>query len=119
MAPGVRPQAPGIGVGPQPGAGMGNPAAVMGNPGAVMGGIAPGMRQPVPQQQPQQPPNQQQKQALAQLLQTLRSPTTPEQQQQILHILKTNPQLMAAFIKRQVRGKIRENSQKFTNDTIF
>ncbi|BET01960.1 Domain of Unknown Function (DUF902) [Nesidiocoris tenuis] len=101
MAPGVRPQAPGIGVGPQPGAGMGNPAAVMGNPGAVMGGIAPGMRQPVPQQQPQQPPNQQQKQALAQLLQTLRSPTTPEQQQQILHILKTNPQLMAAFIKRQ------------------
>lgn len=46
----------------------------------------------------------QQKQALSQLLQTLKSPHSPEQQQRILTILKSNPQLMAAFIKnRQVR----------------
>jgi E1A/CREB-binding protein len=42
-----------------------------------------------------------QKHALHQLLQTLKSPSTPDQQQQILHILKTNPQLMAAFIKQR------------------
>lgn len=45
-----------------------------------------------------------QKQALQQLMHTLRSPQSPEQQQQILTILKAHPQLMAAFIKqRQVR----------------
>lgn len=48
----------------------------------------------------------QQKQALNQLLQTLKSPHSPEQQQRILAILKSNPQLMAAFIKnRQVRDR--------------
>lgn len=36
---------------------------------------------------------------LNQLLQTLRSPHTPEQQQQVLQILKSNPQLMTAFIR--------------------
>ena len=36
---------------------------------------------------------------LHQLLQTLRSPTTSEQQQQVLQILKSNPQLMTAFIR--------------------
>ncbi|CAG7672442.1 unnamed protein product [Allacma fusca] len=36
---------------------------------------------------------------LHQLLQTLRSPTTSEQQQQVLQILKSNPQLMIAFIR--------------------
>lgn len=41
------------------------------------------------------------KQALQQLMHTLRSPHTPEQQQQILAILKSNPQLMAAFIKQR------------------
>lgn len=41
------------------------------------------------------------KQALQQLMQTLRSPQSPEQQQQILAILKSNPQLMAAFIKQR------------------
>lgn len=47
----------------------------------------------------------QQKQALNQLLQTLKLPHSPEQQQRILSILKANPQLMAAFIKnRQVRN---------------
>ena len=45
------------------------------------------------------------KHALHQLLQTLKSPSTPEQQQQILHILKTNPQLMAAFIKQRQRSQ--------------
>ena len=42
-------------------------------------------------------PNQQQ--ALQQLLRTLKSPSTPQQQQQVLDILKSNPPLMAAFIK--------------------
>lgn len=41
------------------------------------------------------------KQALQQLMQTLRSPQNPDQQQQILQILKANPQLMAAFIKQR------------------
>ena len=42
------------------------------------------------------------KQALLQLMQSLRSPHTPEQQNQILQILKSNPPLMAAFIKQLV-----------------
>ncbi|CAH1390893.1 unnamed protein product [Nezara viridula] len=46
-----------------------------------------------------------QKQVLQQLLQTLKNPTTPDQQQQILHILKTNPQLMAAFIKQRQQAQ--------------
>ncbi|XP_065216749.1 putative mediator of RNA polymerase II transcription subunit 26 isoform X2 [Planococcus citri] len=41
------------------------------------------------------------RQALQQLLQTLRLPSSPQQQDQILQILKTNPQLMAAFIKQR------------------
>nr|CAD7396910.1 unnamed protein product [Timema poppensis] len=87
----------------------------------------PGLRQPSPQLLQQQPPQQvvqmaqqqgmgpmrpqpggglgpqgnMQKHALQQLLQTLKSPNTPEQQQQILQILKSNPQLMAAFIKQR------------------
>ena len=47
------------------------------------------------------PQSAMQKQALQQLMQTLRSPQSPEQQQQILTILKANPQLMAAFIKQR------------------
>lgn len=43
-----------------------------------------------------------QKHALQQLMQTLRSPQTPEQQNQILQILKSHPPLMAAFIKQRV-----------------
>ena len=38
-------------------------------------------------------------QALQQLLQTLKSPNTPHQQETVLNILKSHPQLMAAFIK--------------------
>lgn len=49
------------------------------------------------------------KQAIAQLMATLKNPAAgPEQQQQLLSILKANPQLMAAFIKQrqqQVRAK--------------
>lgn len=42
------------------------------------------------------------KQALQQLMQTLKNPSSgPEQQNQILQILKANPQLMAAFIKQR------------------
>lgn len=47
-----------------------------------------------------------QKQALQQLTMMLENlnPASPDQQQQILNILKSNPQLMSAFIKqRQVR----------------
>uniref|UniRef100_A0A182SEU1 Nuclear receptor coactivator CREB-bp-like interlocking domain-containing protein n=1 Tax=Anopheles maculatus TaxID=74869 RepID=A0A182SEU1_9DIPT len=42
------------------------------------------------------------KQAIAQLMATLKNPAAgPEQQQQLLSILKANPQLMAAFIKQR------------------
>ncbi|XP_022538658.2 histone acetyltransferase p300 isoform X1 [Astyanax mexicanus] len=40
--------------------------------------------------------------ALQDLLRTLRSPSSPQQQQQVLNILRSNPQLMAAFIKQRV-----------------
>ncbi|XP_051987706.1 histone acetyltransferase p300-like isoform X2 [Xyrauchen texanus] len=40
--------------------------------------------------------------ALQELLRTLRSPSSPLQQQQVLNILHSNPQLMAAFIKQRV-----------------
>ena len=36
--------------------------------------------------------------ALQKLLQTLRSPASPQQQQQVLNILKSSPQLMATFL---------------------
>lgn len=90
------------------------------------GGAGQGIRQPGPQiiqgqmgqtpMQPNQgavrpgagnitnPQSAMQKQALQQLMQTLRSPHSPEQQQQILSILKANPQLMAAFIKQRQVG---------------
>lgn len=49
-----------------------------------------------------QPPLNQPKQAIAQLMATLKNPAAgPEQQQQLLSILKANPQLMAAFIKQR------------------
>lgn len=60
----------------------------------VGGGVQPPMVQ--------QPNNQASKHALQQLMQTLKNPTSgPDQQQQILQILKSNPQLMAAFIKQR------------------
>ncbi|XP_037113002.1 CREB binding protein b isoform X1 [Syngnathus acus] len=63
-----------------------------------------------PQQQPQQQPQQNVPRgmpsniapnALQELLRTLKSPSSPQQQQQVLNILKSNPQLMAAFIKQR------------------
>merc|ERR1719211_996431 len=41
------------------------------------------------------------KQSLDQLLQALKSPNSEEQRQQVLTILKSNPSLMAAFIKQR------------------
>ncbi|CAG5897786.1 unnamed protein product [Menidia menidia] len=46
------------------------------------------------------PPNITQN-ALQELLRTLKSPSSPQQQQQVLSILKSNPHLMAAFIKQR------------------
>ncbi|XP_028149092.1 CREB-binding protein isoform X2 [Diabrotica virgifera virgifera] len=54
------------------------------------------------------PGSMMQKQALQQLMQTLRSPQSAEQQQQILSILKSNPQLMAAFIKQRQAQQIQQ-----------
>lgn len=42
-----------------------------------------------------------QKQAVQNLLQSLKNNPTPEQQQQLLQLLKASPQLMAAFIKQR------------------
>ncbi|CAG4940100.1 unnamed protein product [Colias eurytheme] len=50
-----------------------------------------------------QPQHMQQK-ALQQLMATLRSPTSPNQQHEILQILKSNPPLMAAFIKQRAQN---------------
>ncbi|XP_048465612.1 CREB-binding protein [Rhincodon typus] len=57
-----------------------------------------GQRMPGVQQSPRSSisPN-----ALQDLLRTLKSPSSPQQQQQVLNILKSNPQLMAAFIKQR------------------
>ncbi|CAL8241255.1 unnamed protein product [Gadus morhua 'NCC'] len=56
----------------------------------------PGVRPQTPQRPGNIAPN-----ALQDLLRTLRSPSSPQQQQQVLDILKSNPQLMAAFIKQR------------------
>ncbi|XP_067353867.1 CREB-binding protein isoform X2 [Channa argus] len=56
----------------------------------------PGARPQTPQRPGAIPPN-----ALQDLLRTLKSPSSPQQQQQVLNILKSNPQLMAAFIKQR------------------
>lgn len=72
----------------------------------MMAAVRPHVQQSMPQNQQQNNPAH--KHALQQLMQTLKSPTSgQEQQNQILQILKSNPPLMAAFIKqRQVsRGK--------------
>ncbi|XP_048847008.1 LOW QUALITY PROTEIN: CREB-binding protein-like [Brienomyrus brachyistius] len=51
--------------------------------------------------------------ALQDLLRTLKSPSSPKQQQQVLNILKANPQLMAAFIKqRTARYQASQPSQQ-------
>ena len=50
----------------------------------------------VPQQPGNIAPN-----GLQDLLRTLRSPSSPQQQQQVLNILRSHPPLMAAFIKQR------------------
>uniref|UniRef100_A0A8C3KDJ7 histone acetyltransferase n=1 Tax=Calidris pygmaea TaxID=425635 RepID=A0A8C3KDJ7_9CHAR len=59
----------------------------------------PGMGQVPGAAQAKQPPLPQA--ALQNLLRTLRSPSSPMQQQQVLNILHSNPQLLAAFIKQR------------------
>ncbi|XP_066489479.1 histone acetyltransferase p300 [Tiliqua scincoides] len=56
-------------------------------------GQVPGAAQPKQNSLPQA--------ALQNLLRTLRSPSSPMQQQQVLNILHSNPQLLAAFIKQR------------------
>ncbi|XP_037133556.1 histone acetyltransferase p300 isoform X7 [Syngnathus acus] len=94
---------------------------------AMMGHMAAQQQSAVAQQQQQQQLNQQQAQpgnrglmqvmsggatsaggpgnlpqgALQDLLRTLRSPSSPLQQQQVLNILRSNPTLMAAFIRQR------------------
>ncbi|CAL8333834.1 unnamed protein product [Lota lota] len=56
----------------------------------------PGVRPQTPQRPGNIAPN-----ALQDLLRDLGSPSSPQQQQQVLNILKSNPQLMAAFINQR------------------
>lgn len=81
-----------------------NPMMTVMRPGGV-GGVQAGAMVQGPHAGNQAP-----KHALQQLMQTLKNPTSgPDQQSQILQILKSNPQLMAAFIKqRQVSGNLME-----------
>lgn len=81
---------------------------MVGGPGAnqMMGVMRPGGVQPGAMVQGQHAGNQAPKHALQQLMQTLKNPTSgPDQQTQILQILKSNPQLMAAFIKQRQVSK--------------
>uniref|UniRef100_A0A4W5K687 histone acetyltransferase n=1 Tax=Hucho hucho TaxID=62062 RepID=A0A4W5K687_9TELE len=115
MAPGQWPSAGGAIAGAQPGQpGVGVPPQV----GQPQQGI-PMQQRPMmsPQQQaqrmlvpqpggprpqtPSQRPGAIAPNALQDLLMTLKSPSSPQQQQQVLNILKSNPQLMAAFIKQR------------------
>nr|XP_056722144.1 CREB-binding protein [Euleptes europaea] len=72
--------------------GMPRPGMPMAAQQVITGPRMPGV-QPPPRSIP---PN-----ALQELLRTLKSPSSPQQQQQVLNILKSNPQLMAAFIKQR------------------
>ncbi|KAJ8298017.1 hypothetical protein KUTeg_024548 [Tegillarca granosa] len=62
---------------------------------------------------PGRPQGQTPHNALQQLLQTLKSPTSPQQQRQVLQILRSNPQLMAAFI----RQRTQQQQQNMANQT--
>ncbi|XP_014667428.1 PREDICTED: histone acetyltransferase p300-like [Priapulus caudatus] len=72
----------------------------------AMGGLQPGggggprPNNPVPQH------------ALQQLMSTLRSPASPQQQQEVLNILKSYPQLMAAFIKQRTQQQQQQQQQQ-------
>lgn len=49
------------------------------------------------------------KQALQQLMKTLKNSPNPDSHQQILNILKSNPQLMSAFIKQRQQSQNQNN----------
>ncbi|XP_044018379.1 histone lysine acetyltransferase CREBBP-like [Aphidius gifuensis] len=84
-----------MGVGP-----MTRPSSLIGS-GVVPGGVGVGVGGGPCEGPPNANVNMQSKQPLLHLLRVLRSPSTPEQQSQILQILKSNPPLMAAFIKQR------------------
>ncbi|CAL8389401.1 unnamed protein product [Arctogadus glacialis] len=46
--------------------------------------------------------------ALQDLLHALKSPSSPQQQQQVLNILRSNPHLMAAFIKQRTAKRLQQ-----------
>uniref|UniRef100_A0A8C3ICL9 histone acetyltransferase n=1 Tax=Chrysemys picta bellii TaxID=8478 RepID=A0A8C3ICL9_CHRPI len=81
--------------------------------------LQPGMQRPsmMSVAQPGQPMNMPKPASLPQaalqnLLRTLRSPSSPMQQQQVLNILHSNPQLLAAFIKqRAAKYAVSQNPQ--------
>ncbi|XP_029015864.1 CREB binding protein b isoform X2 [Betta splendens] len=70
---------------------------------SVMAPQGPSQQGMTPQQQgmPRGMPGNIAQSALQDLLRTLKSPSSPQQQQQVLNILKSNPHLMAAFIKQR------------------
>ncbi|XP_030590923.1 CREB binding protein b isoform X3 [Archocentrus centrarchus] len=80
---------------------------MMPQPGLQMPGVMPPQgpsQQGLTQQQQNMPrgmPGNIPPSALQELLRTLKSPSSPQQQQQVLSILKSNPHLMAAFIKQR------------------
>ena len=81
------------------------------NPGPSSVMCAPG--QPNPQGGPPVQSQRNATQALQHLLQTLKTPSSPQQQNEVLHILKTHPQLMAAFIRqRQVQQQTQQQQQQ-------
>uniref|UniRef100_A0A8C1CNQ9 histone acetyltransferase n=1 Tax=Cyprinus carpio carpio TaxID=630221 RepID=A0A8C1CNQ9_CYPCA len=70
-------------------------------PGQWPAGMQGSMQNPQAPQPQQVPPHSIAQGALQDLLRTLKSPSSPQQQQQVLNILKSNPHLMAAFIKQR------------------
>ena len=50
-------------------------------------------------------------QSLQMLITALKSPNTPQQQQQVMNILKQNPSLMAAFIKQRAQANQNQGGQ--------
>ena len=74
-----------------------------------------GPQQQAPMGPPGQQPQRSSTQALQQLLQTLKNPSTPHQQSEVLSILKTHPQLMAAFIRQRHLQQQQQQQQQQQN----
>ena len=111
----------------QPGQPMQRPMQQMQRmPNTGMMGMKPGMdmnaqmnmpgRPPVMQQHPQGQGTQ--SEAMQQLLQTLKSPNTPQQQQQVMQILKSYPQLLAAVIKQRNQQGHQQMGQRPPNQQM-